>query len=103
MRTSWHAHCWRKMLGGTAAVLLTVAALAAPARGDDETDLRAALERGKKANEEGQYTDAAANYEKARALTPKVFGRDSMNMVGIQGLLADCYQHMGEYAKAESF
>src|SRR5262245_5839766 len=88
--------------GLLATVLLAVAALAAPARGDDQATVQAALERGKKANEEGRYAEAAASYEKARALIPKVFGANSMNMAGIQGLLADCYQHMGEYARAES-
>src|SRR5262245_44181714 len=88
--------------GLLAAVLLAAAALAAPARGDDRADVQAALERGRTLREDGKYAEAAASYEKARALIPRVFGADSRNMVGIWGLLAECYQKMGEYPKAES-
>jgi tetratricopeptide (TPR) repeat protein len=87
--------------GLLAAVLLAVA-LSGPALGDDRADVQAALVRGRKLREDGKYAEAAASYEKARALIPSVFGADSMNMVGIRALLAECYQKMGEYPKAES-
>ncbi|HKB01710.1 MAG TPA: tetratricopeptide repeat protein, partial [Gemmataceae bacterium] len=89
--------------GLLAAALLALAALAAPARGDDKATLLAALERGRTSSQDGKYGEAAANYEKAYALAPTVFGPNSINMAGIRALLADCYQQMGDYARAESF
>ncbi|HBI47002.1 MAG TPA: hypothetical protein DDY78_29735, partial [Planctomycetales bacterium] len=73
------------------------------AKDNDEAALREAFARGEALQKEGNLKEAAASYETALNLAPKVFRTDDVNTATILHNLAALHSAMGQYAKAEPF
>ncbi len=70
--------------------------------GDEREELQAAFRSGQALEQRADYPAAAAQYERASALAPGVFGADTVETAVILHNLADVYTRMSQYAKAES-
>ncbi len=67
----------------------------------EKEELFAAFDKATKLAAKADYAAAAAQYERALALAPRVFGPDAENTAAILNNLAALYDDMGQYAKAE--
>ncbi len=64
-------------------------------------ELRAAKNRAEELFRKGQLPAAAAQYERALELAPRVYGIDSLSTAVLHTDAADVYQEMGRYDRAE--
>lgn len=70
-------------------------------RAGDKEDLYAAFENAGELEAKADFPAAAAQYERALALAPRVFGPNAKDTAVILNNLANLYSDMGEYAKTE--
>jgi len=80
---------------------LTALCCAAGAEAGEREELYAAFQQAGKLEEQGDYASAAAKYERAVALAPRVFGPDASDTGIVLSRLASAYRQMGDSPKAE--
>jgi tetratricopeptide (TPR) repeat protein len=89
-------------------ILLALCAIAglAPAVAEAQdnsanTQLQAAFANGQKLAAAGKHAEAVVQFERALKLAPSVFGANDVNTASIQGNLANSYNSLRKYDKAE--
>jgi tetratricopeptide (TPR) repeat protein len=89
------------LVAGLLAVLVTTASSLPAQNSSAKEELLAAFRKGEALKKDGDWPEAAKQYEKAVALAPEVYGARHLETAVLLNRLEQVYWQLGEYGKAE--